>query len=1357
MKFSFKKALCLLLTVCIMCSTFALPVFANTENSNSVVIAEGLTAEKLCSLRQSHTINPGRDITYTIHLENSTNTDKDVVVTDVLPETATLKEGCDNVDESSMIWNVTVPANGSIDVVYTLTVNSSAILGSAIDGSNAKVDGFSVDCYDIYIENTFGEVDNKKIISSIDTLNTALVTDTELAKTIYNNATSFNIAMTETSNKVLEQIYVTGFNAGAGSGSSGGAEEMPDIAASYLEMIAPTLYGGTKVSITPDKYFRGEPNPNPTKEDLMIGDLLFLGSTSSANVYIYNGDQLVKLVSGNFKEVVREDVNEVLAKAVNSEMYVVLRPSFVLTAYHQSTPEFDENLSEAQKAVIYTALAYQRRGYRVQYADSVMNLKEYRWQHSVNSPESYTQDNIQYTNCAAFCNDVYINAIGYNEEDMYRTDLLRNCKKTVWKFTRATTQEHSAEEKAKVEKEFYDNLQPGDIINIRYTTSSGHAMLYVGNGTIIHSAGSKINYGQVDTIETSIKVMRVAELWTPDNRRYIFSKCSSINIVRPLKDWNGEIPQNTKNRITTMMGIVGEKLSSKNEYTSVNPGDEITYTFSVYNTNEEAKTLEILDTVPANTSFVSGVLANDNGNLSYTLTVGANETKTVSYTVKVNEDAPNGTRIVSNSATIGGVIHPTHEILVAKTLTDAQQTQITTAYNNNKSTLSGVALANKIYKDVLDVEKVIHHDTVEDILGNLTRVVSNGEIIDGVTVSISAEREDENYYFELDKSYYKDMVVPKFMNGRYVFSTQNHSDLFTRLPREAHLIPGDIIVSKTSSASTTTLYMYSKEGLINLTNKTINKTPDAACQQLLGNKCFVLLRPSMASSYEYTEPEKSQLEILIEELDELNKTSITDDASLATFEAKVAAIDAYLAENPTEELSSKQQQVYAAAKAKIDKYKNPPVIVPEDHVEAKGKIWFALGGNSKFFVKTDEEAYLNRANYTNFLPGVDFAGTLNTATGIFATDQKALTLPAFGGSMFAYTVNANNTSVKNTTVADFTLEDGNYFWTIDGTEYLVRPNNNVIKISRRVTNTKAISDQDTKDRYASVFNGTTIDVPDKKYESLGFLPGSVTAYLKFYQVTLYYSDGTTDVQVKKITGDSGTVKGDNPNNSTDTYKEGVVYLANFLDTSNQRTSRFGFVPWSIDVNPTKTLTSIKFAADAKETNGDRAAFIISAWGVEKVVTIEELITELKDLNSAADSDFDAIKEKVAEIDEFLAKNSQTASDLTAEQKAVYDEAVNKIANIELSCSIEIVYKADSTPYAKVTINNKSELEGKPYKVIIVYIGENNVQLGRKIVDGTSTKDLTKSYEIEITDVPAGTKSIKGLIWKDFATLLPLAR
>ena len=47
MKFSFKKALCLLLTVCILCSTFALPVFADAE-----MIALAVEAMKAVGLKE---------------------------------------------------------------------------------------------------------------------------------------------------------------------------------------------------------------------------------------------------------------------------------------------------------------------------------------------------------------------------------------------------------------------------------------------------------------------------------------------------------------------------------------------------------------------------------------------------------------------------------------------------------------------------------------------------------------------------------------------------------------------------------------------------------------------------------------------------------------------------------------------------------------------------------------------------------------------------------------------------------------------------------------------------------------------------------------------------------------------------------------------------------------------------------------------------------------------------------------------------------------------------------------------------------------------------------------------------------
>ena len=85
--------------------------------------------------------------------------------------------------------------------------------------------------------------------------------------------------------------------------------------------------------------------------------------------------------------------------------------------------------------------------------------------------------------------------------------------------------------------------------------------------------------------------------------------------------------------------------------------------------------------------------------------------------------------------------------------------------------------------------------------------------------------------------------------GRHIYSKVKFGDAQVRLPREAHLIAGDIIVSKALTKSDDAVYMYSKEGLINLDKRIFVKEPDAFIQKLMGNKCFVVLRPSTAKSF----------------------------------------------------------------------------------------------------------------------------------------------------------------------------------------------------------------------------------------------------------------------------------------------------------------------------------------------------------------------------------------------------------------------------------------------------------------------------------------------------------------------------
>lgn len=139
--------------------------------------------------------------------------------------------------------------------------------------------------------------------------------------------------------------------------------------------------------------------------------------------------------------------------------------------------------------------------------------------------------------------DVFKNAIGY-ETDVYSTKELVS-EYDIREYIYYPNGSETDEEKASVEKEFNETLKPGDGIVVRYKNkSSGHAMLYVGNGEIIHSSGSSYNYDeQYETYEPSIRYMQVKDLFTPDTRRYVFSELSQIAIIRPLNDDSVILPK----------------------------------------------------------------------------------------------------------------------------------------------------------------------------------------------------------------------------------------------------------------------------------------------------------------------------------------------------------------------------------------------------------------------------------------------------------------------------------------------------------------------------------------------------------------------------------------------------------------------------------------------------------------------------------------------------------------------------------------------------------------------------------------------------------------------------------------------
>lgn len=505
--------------------------------------------------------------------------------------------------------------------------------------------------------------------------------------------------------------------------------------------------------------------------------------------------------------------------------------------------------SLAQEAVVKTALAFLERGSRIQYddtrfsaaADQVVN----RWEVGLKSPEDYTSQFYGYTNCAAFTHDVYLAALDY-DIGAYTTKTLTGKSTKERVYTYLPTGKETKAERDAVEIAFRAELKIGDIIVIRYNgdrDGNGHAMLYVGADVlgsgqdIIHSSGSNYDYGgYTENFESggTVRTMSVSSLFSAGSSLYTFSKLKSLAIVRPLNTFKKEVPEYTQNRIRNLQGVVAEKLSSHTYGMTVNPGDKMTFTFSVTNKNDTPVTLDIRDMAPSNTTYLSGAEKVKNGVLSWRLTVPAGEKASVSYEVTVNKNAALGDVIYGENGTVGGVPVKCPKVYIAKTLSADQQEKIKKAAGEVKGQI-GLALADAIYRKAL---------------GKGTGLPTDFDALDAAIYEPFGKPQ---YRLKGERGML-DLVVPGMFGGRYTSQRFKGEDYMrfegnrTRLPYARDLIPGDIIVAVGREGATGSLaqglYLFLGERVLDLnTGKT--QSSQSVLNMLLGYARFAILRPSV--------------------------------------------------------------------------------------------------------------------------------------------------------------------------------------------------------------------------------------------------------------------------------------------------------------------------------------------------------------------------------------------------------------------------------------------------------------------------------------------------------------------------------
>ncbi len=377
------------------------------------------------------------------------------------------------------------------------------------------------------------------------------------------------------------------------------------------------------------------------------------------------------------------------------------------------TADAENHIPEILAAV---ARAYFNQSYESRTDSSVKpqtQYDQYNYRRNFNAtPEDATSQRALYLDCSSFVNSVYYFTFARNLLEVGKSVSTKNInadmktreagpdKELLYYITgdELAAYKANAADAAAFWNEVKSVLQPGDVINY-YRADTGHVIMYLGDGKIIHSTGSanaKTSAGGVDP-KTSIEKAAVDEAvygtiniddWdrfftktvTPatqqDGRKstsnsYLFAdNVTAIAIFRPADPETGRMRNSslTPYAIARYLydGLNIEKAATRQGAdlyygNSVYSGDEITFKVTVVNTSSKAMmSINAEEEIPKNLSFVSasdpGVYFADENKICFHVgNLGAGEKAEFTYVLKVNEGLAGGTDIEDSKTYVNSI------------------------------------------------------------------------------------------------------------------------------------------------------------------------------------------------------------------------------------------------------------------------------------------------------------------------------------------------------------------------------------------------------------------------------------------------------------------------------------------------------------------------------------------------------------------------------------------------------------------------------------------------------------------------------------------------------------------------------
>ena len=494
-----------------------------------------------------------------------------------------------------------------------------------------------------------------------------------------------------------------------------------------------------------------------------------------------------------------------------------------------------------QDIVREVAYAYYRQGSQIYYDQT--------WRATNFSPEEATAQKQLNLDCSSYVNSVYYEAFGYNVLGIpisqkgpttenfttYAKENLGKSADVIGYWETADYTDTSVQKQLLLDVQ--SSLQVGDIIVFRRgktEATSGHTLIYVGNGKFLHSTGSKCTYSETSPDSSkdvcskteyqngTIGLLNTSELFTnTSSSRYLFKKTDSETIftfcqIRPLA-LDLKPTEKTENRVK-IAGVDVEKTIAPGVGAAVCRGETVTYTLTVKNYSSNRYTgVKFEEILSDSVEFVSGsdCIRADGQKLSAELTIAGGDYFVISWTVRVKADAKDGARIESKNTTVGGVnIFATENYVSA--YTDAELKSVADKAKelaeSSTTYTDPIEFAKAIYKEALGVD-VFDEESAAALLESILTYYNGG-----TRYTVNADSE------------YADITLADISIGRLMSTALHDSTSIV----EEDLEVGDLIFCEWTKGQRLFVYVGNNEFVM---VDTITKTPTLVSG---GEKSYVL-------------------------------------------------------------------------------------------------------------------------------------------------------------------------------------------------------------------------------------------------------------------------------------------------------------------------------------------------------------------------------------------------------------------------------------------------------------------------------------------------------------------------------------